>query len=126
MADTATPSFKSVCRLRTFVTGVPFTGLHARTDAITSAAVLLYISYVLPTAIGAVAYGRWWTGMGPWHLGRWFRPLAVVSVVGCAALVAIGMQPPNEKAVYVVGGMVDEHQVGHGPKPTRSRRSGSR
>jgi amino acid transporter len=71
-----------------------------------AAAVLLYISYVLPTAIGAIAYARWWTEMGPWHLGRWFRPLAVVSVVGCAALVAIGMQPPNEKAAYVVGGMV--------------------
>jgi amino acid transporter len=71
-----------------------------------SAAVLLYISYVLPTAIGAIAYGRWWNSMGPWHLGRWFRPLAVVSVIGCAALVVIGMQPPNEKAAFVVGGMV--------------------
>jgi amino acid transporter len=71
-----------------------------------SAAVLLYISYVLPTAIGAVAHGRWWTEMGPWHLGRWFRPLAAVSVLGCAALVVIGMQPPNEKAAYVVVGMV--------------------
>jgi amino acid transporter len=71
-----------------------------------AAAVLLYISYVLPTAIGAVAYKRWWTQMGPWHLGRWFRPLAAVSVLGCAALVVIGMQPPNEKAAYVVGGML--------------------
>jgi amino acid transporter len=70
-----------------------------------SAAVLLYISYVLPTAIGAVAYGRWWTEMGPWTLGRWFRPLAAVSVVGCAALVVIGMQP-NDKVAYVVGGMI--------------------
>ncbi len=71
-----------------------------------SAAVLLYISYVLPTALGAVAYGRWWTEMGPWSLGAWFRPLAAVSVLGCAALVVIGMQPPNEKAAYVVGGMI--------------------
>jgi amino acid transporter len=71
-----------------------------------SAAVLLYISYVLPTALGAVAYGRWWRELGPWHLGRWFRPLAVVSVLGCAFLVVIGMQPPNEKAAYVVLGMV--------------------
>jgi amino acid transporter len=70
-----------------------------------AAAVLLYISYVLPTAIGAVAYGRWWRQMGPWHLGRWFQPLAVVSVLGCAALVVIGIQPPNEKAAIVVPGM---------------------
>lgn len=70
-----------------------------------SAAVLLYISYVLPTALGAVAYGRSWTRMGPWTLGRWFRPLAVVSAVGCLALLVIGVQPPGEKALYVVGGM---------------------
>lgn len=70
-----------------------------------SAAVLLYISYVLPTAIGIVAYGRWWTEMGPWTLGLWFRPLAAISVLGCAGLVVIGMQPPNDKAAYVVAGM---------------------
>lgn len=70
-----------------------------------SAAVLLYISYVLPTAIGLVAYGRWWTRMGPWQLGFWFRPLAVVSLLGCIGLVVIGMQPPNEKVTWAVGGM---------------------
>jgi hypothetical protein len=79
---------------------------EAYTTIAASAAVLLYISYVLPTAIGVVAHGRWWTEMGPWHLGRWFRPLGVVSVVGCGALLVIGVQPPNEKALYVVGGMV--------------------
>ena len=52
--------------------------------------IFLYVSYVLPTAIGFVAYGRWWTEMGPWQLGRWFRPLAVVSVVGCGGLIVIG------------------------------------
>jgi amino acid transporter len=67
--------------------------------------ILLYISYVLPTAIGFVACGRWWTEFGPWRLGIWFRPLAIVSVVGCLSLIVVGMQPPNEKAVYVVGAM---------------------
>src|SRR5579883_230627 len=79
---------------------------EAYTTIAASAAVLLYASYVLPTAIGAIAYGRWWTGMGPWQLGRWFRPLATGSVVGCGALLVIGIQPPNEKALYVVGGMI--------------------
>jgi amino acid transporter len=64
----------------------------------------LYISYVLPTAIGAWAYGRTWTRMGPWNLGRWYRPLACVGVVGCAVLIAIGMQPPYERAAWIVGG----------------------
>jgi amino acid transporter len=69
-------------------------------------AILLYISYVLPTALGFVAYGHSWTVMGPWHLGSWYRPLAVVAALSCAGLVTIGMQPPNEGAAYVVGGMV--------------------
>jgi len=68
--------------------------------------IFLYLSYVLPTAIGLVAHGRWWNEMGPWQLGRWFRPLAVVSILGCGGLIVIGMQPPNEKAAIVVGGMV--------------------
>jgi amino acid transporter len=70
------------------------------------AAILLYISYVLPTALGLVAYGRRWTTMGPWNLGPWYRPLAAVSVLGCLALIAIGMHPPNEKSVWIIGGVL--------------------
>jgi amino acid transporter len=69
-----------------------------------SAAVLLYISYVTPTALGAVAYGRTWTRMGQWSLGRWYRPLAVVATVACLGLVGIGVLPPNEIAGWIVGG----------------------
>jgi amino acid transporter len=67
--------------------------------------IFLYISYVLPTALGACAHGRTWSTMGPWNLGRWYRPLAVLSVIGCLGLIAIGMQPPNERALWVVGGV---------------------
>jgi amino acid transporter len=67
-------------------------------------AILLYLSYVLPTALGLLAYGRRWTVMGPWDLGRWYRPLAALSVLGCVALIVIGVQPPNEKTGWIVGG----------------------
>jgi amino acid transporter len=66
--------------------------------------IFLYISYVLPTALGAWAYGRTWTAMGPWDLGRCYRPLAILSVAGCVVLIAVGMQPPNERSIWVVGG----------------------
>lgn len=69
-----------------------------------SAAILLYLSYVLPTALGLAAYGRRWTAMGPWDLGRWYRPLAAISVLGCLALIVIGVQPPNQKTAWIVGG----------------------
>ena len=67
-------------------------------------AVFLYVSYVLPTALGLAAHGRSWTRMGPWHLGRWYRPLAAVCVLGCGLLFVIGVQPPNDKALGIVGG----------------------
>jgi hypothetical protein len=67
--------------------------------------VFLYMSYVLPTALGAWAHGRTWTAMGPWDLGRWYRPLAILSVAGCAGLIVVGVQPPNERAIWVVGGV---------------------
>lgn len=68
--------------------------------------IFLYISYVLPTALGIVTLGRSWKALGPWHLGVWFRPLALLSVFGCITLIIIGMQPPNEKAAIVVPGIL--------------------
>jgi amino acid transporter len=68
--------------------------------------IFLYLSYVLPTVLGFFAYGRTWTQMGPWHIGRWYRPLAVLAALGCLGLIVIGMQPPNDKALYVVGGAI--------------------
>lgn len=67
--------------------------------------ILLYISYVLPTALGLAAYGRSWTRMGPWQLGRAYRPLAAVAVLGCVGLIALGMHPPNERAAWVIGAL---------------------
>ncbi|MBM4005601.1 MAG: amino acid permease [Planctomycetes bacterium] len=67
--------------------------------------IFLYVSYVLPTALGLRAFGRSWTRMGPWHLGKWFRPAGAISVVGCLALILIGLQPPNQKAGAVLVGM---------------------
>lgn len=72
---------------------------------ITACTIFLYISYLIPTALGFCAYGRTWTKMGPWNIGWLYRPLAVVCVAGGGLLIAIGMAPPNEKAVWLVGGL---------------------
>jgi amino acid transporter len=66
----------------------------------------LYVSYVLPTVLGLFAFGRTWTAMGPWDLGRWYRPLAVLCVLGCAGLFVIGVQPPNDKAQLIMAAFV--------------------
>ncbi len=66
--------------------------------------VFLYISYVVPVAAGIYAHERSWKQMGPWQLGKWYKPLASISVVGCVFLLVIGIQPPNQQALWVVGG----------------------
>jgi amino acid transporter len=69
----------------------------------TACVIFLYLSYVMPTAVGLRAYGRTWTKFGPFHLGGpLYRALGGVSVAGGALLVWIGVQPPNEKALTVV------------------------
>jgi amino acid transporter len=71
---------------------------------ITVCTIFLYLSYIIPTALGFFAHGRSWTRMGPWHVGRLYRPLAVVCVAGGGLLIGIGMAPPNTKAIWVVAG----------------------
>jgi amino acid transporter len=68
--------------------------------------VLIYVSYVMPVAAGAVAWGGRWTRVGPWHAGRWYRPLAVVATVGCAFLVVLGIQPPSQQVAPILIGAV--------------------
>jgi amino acid transporter len=69
----------------------------------TACVIFLYLSYVMPTLVGVWAYGRSWTRFGPFDLGaRLYKMLAVVSVLGAALLVWIGVQPPNEKALTVL------------------------
>jgi amino acid transporter len=63
----------------------------------------LYISYAIPILLGFFAHGRRWTQMGPFHLGRWYKPLALISALGCGVLLAIGMAPPNDIAIWIVG-----------------------
>ncbi len=67
-------------------------------------AIFLYVSYVLPAALGLRAHGRTWTKMGPWDLGRWYRPLALLCVLGCGVLFVLGVQPPNERNLGTILG----------------------
>src|SRR5438445_4756706 len=64
--------------------------------------IFLYISYLVPTVLGLFAYGRWWTRMGPWSLGGAYRWLAVVCLLGGIGIFVIGVQPPNDKALWIV------------------------
>jgi amino acid transporter len=69
---------------------------------VTVCVIFLYISYVIPVALGFFAYGKTWTKMGPWDIGGWFKPVAILSMIGCATIIYIGIQPPNDKALTVM------------------------
>ncbi len=79
--------------------------VHTPTYSTITAActIFLYISYVIPTTLGLLAYGRTWTQMGPWSLGATaYRTLSVISILGCGLILLIGIQPPNEKNLWIV------------------------
>ena len=42
--------------------------------------------------------------MGPWSLGAAYRPLAGLCLLGGVALFVVGVQPPNEVALWIVPG----------------------
>lgn len=64
--------------------------------------ILLYISYVMPTAVGIFAYGKTWKKMGPFDLGAGvYRCAGVLSVLGVVILIFAGIQPPNDAALPV-------------------------
>lgn len=87
------------------ILSVAFTVYTPVYSTITAVCVIfLYISYVIPTALGLFAYGRTWTRMGPWTLGKWYRVVAGLCVLICALLIFIGVQPPNDNALGVTLG----------------------
>jgi amino acid transporter len=67
-------------------------------------AVFLYVSYAMPVAAGFFAEGKSWTDFGPFRLGAWSKPLAVISSLGVLGIVWIGIQPPNDIVInYAIG-----------------------
>lgn len=69
-------------------------------------AVFLYISYIMPTAAGILAEGKTWKHKGPFDLGGLSKPIAVLAVIGGGFLAVVGVQPPNEKVLYVTIAML--------------------
>ena len=72
----------------------------------TGCAVFLYISYVMPVAAGLLAEGKTWTHKGPFNLGGMSKLIGSAAVIGGAFLVFVGIQPPNEKVLYLTIAML--------------------
>lgn len=72
----------------------------------TGCAVFLYLSYVMPIGAGLLAEGKTWTEKGPFNLGSWSKPNAILAVLGGIVLAITGFFPPNERVFYLTVGMV--------------------
>jgi amino acid permease (GABA permease) len=75
-----------------FLLGLPYLGNQTAYAAVTSIAVIgLYIAYVLPTLLRLMqgeSFQR-----GPWHLGRWSRPIGIIAVIWVAFITVLFMLP---------------------------------
>jgi amino acid permease (GABA permease) len=75
-----------------FLLGLPYLWNVTAYAAVTSIAVIgLYIAYVLPTFLRlrqGDAFDR-----GPWHLGRWSRPIGILAVAWVAFITVLFMLP---------------------------------
>lgn len=105
-----TPTVAIWCVAGAAVAFTVYTPVYSTITAVCT--ILLYVSYVVPAALGYRAWGRSWRTNGPWTLGRWFKPAAAASVAGCGGLIVIGMQPPNDQAAFVVAAFVAALAIG--------------
>jgi amino acid permease (GABA permease) len=75
-----------------FILAVPYYWNSTAYAAVTSIAVIgLYIAYVIPTFLRLLAGSTF--KPGPWNLGRWSRPIGIVSVTWVAIITILFMLP---------------------------------
>jgi amino acid permease (GABA permease) len=75
-----------------FLLGLPYLWNATAYAAVTSIAVIgLYIAYVMPTMLRLMQGDSF--ERGPWHLGRWSRPIGIVAVCWVAFITVLFMLP---------------------------------
>jgi amino acid transporter len=83
-------------------------GTNIYTIVVNSTLVFLFLSFVIPIALGMVAFGTAkWPKAGPWDLGAGvFKLVSFLSIVGMAIIFYIAIQPPNDKVLWIVVGFL--------------------
>lgn len=69
-------------------------------------AVFLYVSYIMPIGAGLLAEGKSWTKKGPFNLGVWSKPIALIAIIGGAILAFVGFQEPYQLVGYFLAGTI--------------------
>jgi len=85
---------------------VSVAGTSAYTIVVSCTVIFLFLSFSFPIVLGLIAWGTpKWDRMGPWNLGRGvFTLFAVLSILSMILIIVLGVQPPNDKALWIVVG----------------------
>jgi amino acid transporter len=70
--------------------------------------VALYLAYTLPVLLAwhARRRGSEWAKAAVWSLGRWGSAVNLVAILYAAFICVVLMMPPNQLAVYTLGGLL--------------------
>jgi amino acid transporter len=101
---TVSPKFRTpVAAIWTGATlAVLFTAYADLYTVIVSVTVIfLFLSFTVPITLGLIAFRKTWTQMGPWDIGNWYRVFAVLSIISMVLIFVVGIQPPNDKALWI-------------------------
>jgi amino acid transporter len=70
--------------------------------------IFLFLSFSIPIALGIMTHGTpKWEKMGPWDLGSMrFKLISVLALISMVAIFVIGVQPPNDWALWITVGFL--------------------
>ena len=85
---------------------VSVAGTSAYTIVVSCTVIFLFLSFTFPIVLGMMAWGTpKWDKMGPWNLGKGvFMLFGVLSILSMILIFVIGIQPPNDWALYITVG----------------------
>lgn len=85
---------------------VSVAGTSAYTIVVSCTVIFLFLSFTVPIVLGMMAWGTpKWDKMGPWNMGRGiFMLFAFLSIASMVLIFVIGIQPPNDWALYITVG----------------------
>jgi amino acid transporter len=85
---------------------VSIAGPSAYTIVVSCTVIFLFLSFTIPIVLGMMAWGTpKWDRMGPWNMGKGvFMLFGVLSVISMILIFILGIQPPNDWALYITVG----------------------
>lgn len=87
---------------------VTIAGSSAYTIVVSCTVIFLFLSFTVPIVLGIKAIGTAkWPKMGPWNMGiGLYKVVSVFVILAMAIIFIIGVQPPNEWALYITIGFL--------------------